>query len=274
MQLPASVRLEENLSYRPGLTLDVYLPHQAAKSEKLPVILNLHAGAFQSGDKSMGMEEVLPLVASGQFAAVSIDYRLSGQAVWPAQLEDCEASLGWIRGQGPNYGLDPKRIGVLGHSAGGHLAAMLGVGGPDGNQGVACVVDISGPADLVQLPLDNPKQDHSSAKSPEGKLLGGAVAARAEKAAQASPINWVKPGCPPFLLIHGDQDPVIPPIQAQRFYRRLKTAGTEVYFVNVRNGGHGNFTNPEVARRIESFFARQLLHREVVVSEEAIQEKD
>lgn len=272
LALPDSVQVEQNLTYRPGLTLDLYRPRQLEPNQKLPVILNLHAGAYQSGDKSMGMEEVLPLVASGQFAAVSINYRLSSEAVWPAQLHDCEAALGWIRKQAPNYGLDPQRIGVVGHSAGGQLAAMLGVGGPEGSEGVNCVVDLSGPTDFVQLPQDNPKQDHGSAKSPEGKLLGGAVSDQAEKAAQASPINWVSPGCPPFLIIHGDQDPVIPPIQAQRFHRRLKTAGAEVYFVSVRNGGHGHFRSPEVAKRIESFLAKQLLHRETAVSEAEIVE--
>lgn len=271
--LPDSVRVVENLTYRPGQTLDVYLPREVAVGQRLPVILNLHGGAYHSGDKSMGLQEVLPLVASGQFAAVSINYRLSGQAVWPAQLEDCQAAVGWIGKQGPTYGIDPERIGALGHSAGGQLAAMLGLSELDGNARVACVVEISGPTDFVQLPLDNPKQDHQSAQSPEGKLLGGALATQGQKAAQASPINWVAPGSPPFLILHGDQDPIIPPVQAQRFHRRLKTAGAEVYLVCIRNGGHGNFTNPEVTRRIATFFARQLLHQDAKVSEADILEK-
>lgn len=272
LAIPASVRVEKNLTYRPGETLDLYLPQQP-EGDLLPVIVNIHGGAFQSGDKSMGMEKVLPLVASGQFGAVSINYRLSGQAPWPAQLQDCESAIGWIRQQGLLHHLDPTRIGVVGHTAGGTLAAMLGVGGPGGNVGVSCVVNLSGPTDFVQLPLDGSKLDHTSAKSPEGKLFGGPLSSQSEVAAQASPINWVTPDSTPFLILHGDQDPVIPQVQSKRFYKRLKTAGVEVYFVSIRNGGHGGFTNPEVTRRIESFFAKQLLHRETPVSEEEIPEK-
>lgn len=270
--IPASVRVEENLSYHSGQKLDLYLPRQP-QADLLPVILNIHGGAFQAGDKSGGMDKVLPLVASGKFAAVSINYRLSGQAIWPAQLQDCEAAVGWIREQGLTRHLDPTRIGVIGHTAGGTLAALLGVGGPDGNVGVSCVVDISGPSDFVQLPQDGSKQDHASAKSPAGKLFGGPLSAHSEEAAQASPINWVAPDATPFLILHGDQDPIVPQIQSRRFYKRLQTAGVEAYFVNVRNGGHGGFTNPEVTRRIEAFFSKQLLHQATVISEEDISEK-
>ena len=272
LAIPASVRVEENLNYRSGRTLDLYLPRQP-EGKLLPVVVNIHGGAFQAGDKTGGMDKVLPLVASGKFAAVSINYRLSGQATWPAQLQDCEAAIAWIREQGLTRQLDPTRIGVIGHTAGGTLAALLGVGGPDGNVGVACVVDISGPSDFVQLPQDGSKQDHASAKSPAGKLFGGPLSAHSEEAAQASPINWVAPGSPPFLIFHGDQDPVVPQVQSLRLYKRLKTAGVEVYFVSVHNGGHGGFTNPEVTRRIEAFFAKQLLHQEVKVSEQEISEK-
>ena len=272
VKAPDSVKVQENLTYRPGQALDLYLPRQPA-DELLPVIVNIHGGAFHSGDKTMGLEEVLPLVASGKFAAVSIDYRLSGQAQWPAPLDDCTSAIEWIRKQGPGHHLDPARIGVVGHSAGGTLAALLGVDGPNGSSGVACVVNMSGPTDFVQLPQDGSKQDHSSAASPEGKLFGGALATQSEKVAQASAINWVAPGGVPFLLLHGDQDPIIPQIQSRRFYKRLKTAGIEAYFVNVHNGGHGNFTNPEVTRRIESFFRKELLHQDNPVSEDDIVEK-
>jgi len=272
LAIPTSVRVEENLSYSGGQKLDLYLPRQPA-SQLLPVIVNIHGGAFQAGDKSGGMDKVLPLVASGKYAAVSINYRLSGQATWPAQLQDCEAAVGWIREQGLTHSLDPTRIGVIGHTAGGTLAALLGVGGPDGNVGVDCVVDISGPSDFVQLPQDGSQQDHASAKSPAGKLFGGPLSAHSEEAAQASPINWVAPDSTPFLILHGDKDPIVPQIQSRRFYKRLQTAGVEAYFVNVHNGGHGGFTNPEVTRRIEAFFSKQLLRQEVKVSEEDIPEK-
>lgn len=273
VKVPDSVKVQPNLTYRNGQKLDLYLPSQPA-SDLLPVILNIHGGAFHSGDKTMGLPSVLPLVASGKFAVVSIDYRLSGQAQWPAPLEDCSSAVEWIRKQGPSYHLDPARIGVVGHTAGGTLAALLGVDGPNGSSGVSCVVNISGPTDFTQLPGDGSKLDHTSAASPEGKLFGGALATQSEKVAQASAINWVAPGGVPFLLLHGDQDPVIPQVQSKRFYKRLKTAGIEAYFVNVHNGGHGNFTSPEVTRRIEAFFSKELLGQDnTTVSEEDIVEK-
>lgn len=272
LEIPPAVQLTPNLTFRPGQTLDVWLPREP-QSPLLPVLLNIHGGAFKAGDKTGGMEQVLPLVATGKFAAVSFDYRLSSQAQWPAQLEDCEAAVAWIRRNGAAHHLDSTRIGVVGHTAGGTLAALLGVDGPAGDVGVAGVVNLSGPTDFTQLPTDGSKLDHTSAASPEGKLFGGELASQGEKVAQASAINWVAPGGVPFLLLHGDQDPVIPQVQSKRFYKRLQTAGIEVYFVNVRNGGHGDFKSPEIARRIEAFFSKVLLHQETPVSEEDIVEK-
>ncbi|MEM7394675.1 MAG: alpha/beta hydrolase, partial [Verrucomicrobiota bacterium] len=115
-------------SDNPRQKLDLYLPEKPA-SEKLPVIVYIHGGAWKGGNKSGGGRLLAPYVSGGRFAGVSVGYRLSGEAIWPAQIHDCKAAVRWVRGHAEEYGLDPDRIGLWGTSAGGHLVAMLGVGG-------------------------------------------------------------------------------------------------------------------------------------------------
>ena len=98
----------------PAQTLDVYLPKSPKADKPSPVVVNIHGGAFRMGDKNMGVNEVIGLVASGDFAAVSINYSLSGQAIWPAQIHDCKAAIRWVRANAGKYNFDPENIGVIG----------------------------------------------------------------------------------------------------------------------------------------------------------------
>ena len=130
MQLPDTVKVEKDIPYagtkNPAQTLDLLLPKTPKGDKPLPVVVNIHGGAFKMGDKAMGLGEIVPLVAGGDYAGVTINYRLSGEALWPAQIHDCKAAIRWVRANAAKYHLDPDRIGVIGGSAGGHLVAMLG----------------------------------------------------------------------------------------------------------------------------------------------------
>src|SRR6185437_7517091 len=169
-------------------------------------------------------------------------YRLSGEATWPAQIHDCKAAIRWLRANAAKYGLDPDRIGVTGASAGGHLAAMLGLGGGvaalEGDVGphtgvssrVKCVVDQFGPSDLLAMADHSSRIDHNAPDSPESKLIGGALQENKEKARAASPITYISRDDPPFLILHGTEDPLVPFNQSERLAEALKTVGVPCVF--------------------------------------------
>ena len=187
----------------PRQKLDLYLPKNA-KTKPLPVVAFIHGGAWQGGDKRGGYGMVGPLVESGDFAGVSIGYRLSGEAIWPAQIHDCKAAIRWLRGNAEKYHLDPDKIGVVGSSAGGHLVALLGAGGDasalEGSLGehddlssrVTCVVDYYGPTDFRAFAAVM-----QNANSPVARLFGGT--GKEEAAREASPVSYVSKDDPAFL---------------------------------------------------------------------------
>ncbi len=277
LPLPDTIRVEKDIPYagtnNPAQTLDLLLPKNPTDDKPLPVVVNIHGGAFKMGDKSMGVGEIAPLVASGDYAAVTINYRLSGEAIWPAQIHDCKAAIRWVRANAAKYHCDPDRIGAIGGSAGGHLVAMLGTsGGVESLEGdigpyqgtdsrVQCVVDQFGPTDLLAM-----GGSHDDARSPEAELIGGALQEHKELAKAASPITYVSHHTPPLLIIHGDNDPHVPFNQSEILYAALQKADVECIFIPVRGGGHGGFRNPEIASRIRQFFDKYLRHQEQEIS--------
>ena len=178
------------------------------------------------------------MVESGEYIGASVGYRLSDEAIWPAQLHDCKAAIRWLRANAKKYNLDPDRIGVTGTSAGGHLVAMLGTGGDvlelEGELGdhlkvssrVNCVVDQYGPTDLLTM-----GGFHNNANSPESKLLGGAVQDNKKAARNASPTSYVSKDDPPVLLIHGTNDPVVPFNQSELLLQAHEDCGLCLGFV-------------------------------------------
>jgi acetyl esterase/lipase len=279
--VPETVQVEKDIPYAgtkdPRQTLDLYLPKAPKGDKPLPVVVNIHGGAFRMGDKGgPGVREVLDLVASGDYAAASINYRLSTQAKWPAQIHDCKAAIRWVRANARKYNLDPDRIGVIGGSAGGHLVATLGTGGGvgelEGDVGpyegtsskVQCVVDQFGPTELLTMArYQKNGQNADDPHSPESELIGGPLQENKEKARAASPITYVSKDDPPFLIFHGTADPLIPINQSERLAAALKEAGVEMTFVPVVGGGHGGFRNPEVGRRVRQFFDKHLRGQDV-----------
>ena len=268
------VKVEKDVAYagttNPRQTLDLMLPKTPKGDKPLPVVVNVHGGAWLQGDKSRGVGQIMPLVASGEYAGVSINYRLSGEAPWPAQAFDCKAAIRWVRANAAKYHLDPDRIGVVGGSAGGHLVAFLGTSGGveevEGDLGpnsglsskVRCVVDLYGPAELASMGDAPGGSAHDRPDSPESKLLGGPILENPAKAKAASPITYVSKDDPPFLIIHGDKDGTVPYDQSVRLSKALKDVGVEVLLVKVEGGGHGNFRNPEIPRRVRQFFDKHL----------------
>jgi acetyl esterase/lipase len=226
----ANAAIQRDLVYKrvngAVLALDLYHPQNV--SGLLPVIVCIHGGHFGAGRK-----ERCPAVALVQdgYAVASIDYRLTSTAPFPAQIEDCKAAVRWLRANASSYHLDPDRIGVWGYSAGGHLAALLGTTGGvpelEGNgdnmqysSQVQAVCDVAGPTDLLPLANLGPKR-----MSAIEALLGGPLEKDEAKAVAASPIHYISKDDPPFLIVHGEADRVIPLEQSQRFYEALQKAG-------------------------------------------------
>ena len=285
-KLPDTVKLEADIPYagtdNPRQRLNLLLPKTPKDDKPLPVIVYIHGGAWLGGDRSGGHGRLAGYVADGEYAAVSVGYRLTSEKIWPAQIHDCKAAIRWIRANARKYNLDPDRIGVVGESAGGHLVAMLGASGGvkdlEGDLGphkgvssrVQCVVDLFGPAEILAMQGAGSKMDHDGPNSPEGKLVGGRVKEKKEVAIAASPVTYVAPDNPPFLIIHGNKDPLVPYNQSERLYAALKKVKVECYFVTVDGGGHGGFRNPEVRNRERQFFDKHLRGIATRISEKAI----
>lgn len=283
VRIPDTIKAELDLPYagteNPRQKLDLYLPQTRNDDKPIPVVVFILGGAWQAGDKRGGFGAIGPLVESGEYAGVSVGYRLTGEAIWPAQIHDCKAAIRWLRANAKKYNLDPEKIGVTGTSAGGHLVAMLGTTGDvpelEGKLGehlmessrVTCVVDQFGPSDLLAM-----GGSHNNPNSPESKLVGGAVQETQEVAREASATTHVSKEDPPFLLIHGTSDNLVPFHQSELLYEALKKGGVDSTLVPVQGGGHGNFGTREVAERVRQFFDKHLRGQDVVISAEPIKQ--
>lgn len=265
---PADTVVHRDLAYVKGRherqKLDLYLPKDGTN---LPLIINIHGGAFKAGSKENGVPlEYLKL----GYAVASINYRLSQHALFPAQIEDCKAAVRWLRAHASEYKLDPARFAAWGSSAGGHLAAMLGTTGdarpfevgPNLNQSsrVQAVVDYFGPTDFLQMDAHRAPggMSHDPAGSPESELIGGAIQENKDKAAIVNPITYVTSHAPPFLIWHGDADPLVPHHQSELLAEALRKAGVPVTFYTVKGGGHGGFNDLKVPELTREFLATHL----------------
>jgi len=244
--------------------LDLYLPEE--RSDKaLPLLIWIHGGAWRAGSKQNCPAR--RFLHKG-YAVASINYRLSQHAIFPAQIEDCKAAIRWLRANAGKYGFDPRRFGVWGSSAGGHLVALLGTTGDvkefdkgrnlDVSSRVQAVCDYFGPTDFTLMSSFWTKMDHDSADSPESKLVGGPVQQNKEKCKRANPITYVTKDDPPFLIVHGDKDPLVPHNQSEILYEALQKAGVQVKLHTVKGGGHGGFKDPAVDKIVEEFFGKHL----------------
>lgn len=263
--LPPGTQVHSDLEYVAGgharNKLDLYLPAKA--DHPLPVIVWIHGGGWENGSKDR--PPAIPFVAQG-YAVASINYRLSQDAIFPAQIEDCKAAIRWLRANAKKYNLDVSHIGVWGASAGGHLVALLGTSGgikelegnggnPDQSSRVQCVVDFYGPTDFSKMGGWQDKPD-----SPMAKLVGGPVREKQKLAAKANPVTYVSKDAPPFLIMHGDVDKTVPMNQSELLDEALRKAGVESSLIRVPGNGHGGpgFSNPENWKKIVDFFDKHL----------------
>ncbi len=265
--LPPGAKVTKDIPYVPDgherQKLDLYLP---AGGINRPLIVWVHGGGWEGGNKD-GCP-ALGMLNKG-FAVASIGYRLSQHAIFPAQIEDCKSAVRWLRAHAAENGIDPSRIGAWGASAGGHLVALLGTTGEthvfdhgenlDQSSGVQCVLDWFGPADFLHWGgLAAPRIDDP--KSPICRLIGGPVSAHDEAAKSASPIYFVSKDSAPFLIMHGDQDKLVPLQQSESLNAALKKAGVESTLDIIAGAGHGSpaFVTGERLAEMANFFISHL----------------
>lgn len=263
---PADAKAFRDVKYGPHAernVLDIYVPTDA--EGPWPLVIWIHGGGWRNGSKGGG-GPAIGLLRQG-FAVASINYRLSGNAPFPAQIEDCKAAVRFLRAHARQYGVDPERFGVWGSSAGGHLVALLGAAGDvqalEGDVGdhdgvssrVQAVCDWYGPTDLLQM-----GGSHDQPGSPESLLIGGPIQENKDKAVRANPINYVSADDPPFLILHGTSDPVVRYQQSELLAEALKKVGVECTLVPLEGAGHGGpqFQSPEVQKQVAEFFSQHL----------------
>jgi acetyl esterase/lipase len=267
-----------DVSYAPiskAQKLDIYLPDEG--SGPFPVIVAIHGGAFMGCDK--GDLQVTPMLEGLKkgFVVVSINYRMSGEAKFPALVCDAKAAVRWIRANAQQYGFDPKRIVAWGGSAGGYLSSMLAVSAnersfddPDlGNAAFPCNIQAAviwyGPTNFLKMDehlaasgLTGPVEfQHSTPNSPESLLLGDLITRVPYLVKAANPETYITGGVPPMLLQHGKKDPVVPVQQSIEFHEKLKRACGDDRFVLelFEDAEHADiaFETPENVERIFRF---------------------
>ncbi|MCS7181295.1 MAG: alpha/beta hydrolase, partial [bacterium] len=202
------------------LLCDIIKPSDV--KNKLPAIVYIHGGGWISGNKDIGLNKLLPFVDNG-YIGITIEYRLSSEAIFPAQIEDCKCVIRFLKINSDKYNIDEEKIGVWGESAGGHLASLLGVtderafNDSGGWQGVLskvyAVCDWFGRTNFL---IDIKKCD--DAKAPYkyiSKLLGGPIEENIDKAIEVSPYYYNFKNSPPFLIMHGENDPIVPYSQSE-----------------------------------------------------------
>ncbi len=256
------------------LKLDAASPRQS-QDKLLPAVIFVHGGGFRDGSKDAGIPLVIAF-AQGGYLAVTIDYRLSGVAGFPAAVHDCKAAVRFLRANAKELGIDPWRIGIVGPSAGGHLSALIGTSGNDGalegelepsgvSSTVQCVVDFSGPIDFTRF--DGPVR-----REYLNLWLGDDSQGYQQRAKEASPLTYIDDADPPFLLIHGTADKLVPLEQAQLFNAALIDAGVETQYLAVEGAGHV-LRKPELFVRMGAFFDDHLGGRAAAVFRERLDQQ-
>lgn len=262
-------------SLSPSQKLDIYLPDEG--EGPFPVIMAFHGGAFMGCDKAD--LQVLPMLEGLKrgYAIVSCNYRMSGEAKFPALVQDAKAAVRWVRANACRYSFDPQRIAAWGGSAGGYLSTMLGtsagiigledlsLGSPDQPCDVQAVVAWYGPTNFLKMDehlaasglLPPAGFRHNEPNSPESLLMGQIITEVPERVKVASPETYIRPGAPPFLLQHGTTDPVVPVQQSIEFAEKLREVLGEsrVILELIERAEHADmkFETPENVARVLDF---------------------
>jgi acetyl esterase/lipase len=269
-----------DLSYStisPAQKLDIYLPDEGIGP--FPVILNIHGGGFEIGDKrDINVLAFLKGIEHG-YAVVSVNYRLSREAIFPAGLQDIKSAIRWLRANSRQYHLDTNRIAACGGSSGGNYAAMicltdhvaelddLNLGNREFPCSVQAAVDWFGPIDFLKMDEQLTEggygpSDHSGAHSPESRYLGAKLTDVPLKVELANPMTYIHEHMPPILIQHGRLDTMVPVQQSIMFVEKLeKYVGRDRYEFDIIEGaGHGDplFETEENMKRVFSFLDKHL----------------
>jgi acetyl esterase/lipase len=243
------------------LELDLYLP--PGDGGPVPVVVFLHGGGWRLGSRHTAGPAYrgagptpFERVAQAGIAVASVDYRLSGEAIFPAQLHDAKAAVRWLRARAGELGIDADRIAAWGESAGGHLAELLGlvtdpalegeVGITGPSSAVAAVAAWYAPSDVAAVAADL-GADPADPATREAQLLGAPAGQVPELAAQAGPVSHVSPAAPPFLLLHGRADRLVPYVQSERLAAALEAAGADVELHLLDGADHMWLGAPDAA---------------------------
>lgn len=250
------------------LHLDLYQSKNIKEDQ--PLVIWIHGGGWLGGSKHLGLKRVMGLIEQG-FSVASVEYRLSGEAIFPAAVTDCKSAVRFLRANAKKYKLDPKRFGAWGSSAGGHLVAFLGTSGDvkefdvgsnlSVSSRVQAVCDWFGPTDFLKMNDSTlSRMDHLSAKSPESRFLGGHIVKIPEIVKKANPVTYISKDDPPFSIAHGDKDSTVIYNQSEILEEALKKAGVEVSLHKIIGQGHG-FKGESAKKTIEmmiDFFTKTL----------------
>lgn len=247
------------------LKLDFY-PGSGQKAA--PLIVWIHGGGWSGGSRKQAVPARRFQSLYPEYAVASIGYRLTREAIFPAQIEDCRKAVAWLRQNSEKLAVDPKRFAVWGSSAGGHLASMVGTindwpsdqASIKGQCRVQAVVDYYGPTDLTALAKEKGFERHAQAGSAESRLLGGPVLELPAEAGRANPITYISPDDPPFFIVHGASDPVVAPSQSQLLHNALKAKGVQSELTLIPGAGHGGpqFIESRLMDQVHQFLARAL----------------
>ncbi len=270
---PLSPGESRMVTYCNGETAKITAPPSSGAPS--PAVIYLHGGSWIGGDHDTGgfiIHQIGPALNAKGFVVASVNYRLGPEEPWPAQIVDAKCAVRYLRAHARVFDIDPAEIGIWGHSAGGHLASLVGTAGPgagwdkgaylDEPSRVEAVADLAGPANLVTLGEEGvPGLVKSNFTSLLGPISEGDLPAAL---AAASPVTYVSPGDPPFLIVHADDDGIVPLAQSQELADALKAADVPVTLVVVHGGGHslevpGGEPDPkQIEELVVNFFVQHL----------------
>lgn len=242
--------------------LDLYVPEGAGPH---PLILWVHGGGWLTGSHALAPDAPQLRAVARSFALASVGYRLSREAVFPAQLHDVHAALQWLRASAERYGLDRDRMGAWGASAGGHLVALLAT---STDEPPRAVVDWYGPTDFLAMDVQTAELGcpefgsggHDDASSPESRLMGFPIQQQRERVRDADPARHAHVNVPPMLIQHGARDCTVPWLQSRHLADSLRAAGARIVVLETLDGGHGGraFDAPDNVDRVLDFFAAHM----------------
>ena len=251
--------------------LDIYLPPNAGSHT--PLIVWVHGGAWRVNDKyaDMGyMANTIQGFIDKGYALASIDYRHSTTAVFPAQIQDCNQALEFLYQHAAEYSFDRKRIALIGFSAGGHLASLMGLSAnnavkdfyPAGMKphfNIKCVLDYYGPSDLIAL-ATNPDTAINNNRNAVSVLLGAMPVERPDLAKKASPVTYIDKNDPPFLIVQGEKDESVPNTQSKLLHAWLTLTGVKSQLIIVPNAPHYGvmFDTEDTRKEVFAFLAAHL----------------